>query len=122
MKHLRNYETFKINESVDLLGPIVAVGLIYGYDLVKGIVNKQKFLSAMEEVEDISSKIEKNPELEDMFDRLADMLEKAKDSEEPKSEEFISLSNEVDDKLKDYLTPEEYTRWSEFTKKYPKYF
>jgi hypothetical protein len=124
MKHIKEYKLFKTNESViaNTLGPVIILGLIYGYNTIKGIINKTKFLLATKEINDISTKVEANPELESLFDKLADIIDQPDFKYNPKSDEFIELSNKISEKMREMLSPEDYKRWEDFTKKYSLYF
>ena len=125
MKHIKKFELFKTNEGVgeviNNLAPVILLGLIYGYSKVKGLINKTKFLLATKEISDISTKVEANPELESLFDKLADIIEQPGFKDSTKSSEFINLSNEISEKMQVLLSPEDYKRWENFTKKYSLY-
>jgi hypothetical protein len=120
MKHIKDFDSFAINESFPFMevsySILLASGLIYGYNLVSELIDKAKFLYAKSKVNDITEKIERDHELERLFDKLADIISAPGFTKT--SPEFIKLSNEIWNKLLLKLTPDELYRWKKFTKKH----
>jgi hypothetical protein len=112
MKYIKKYNESFV-ESL-LSNFILTLGLIHGYNSVKSFINRKRFEIAQKGLEDIIQKIEMNSELEDLFDKLADLIEKKLLN----SNEYIELSIDIKNRLRQYLTNEEYNRWLNFTTKY----
>ena len=118
MKYIKSY-----NESVasiigDIVGPLLTMGLIYGFYNVKKYIDLNKFKTAQNKLSDVIAKVEMNSELEDMLDKVADMVE----NDLIETIEFKNLCKSIRSKMRQYLTKEEYDRWDEFTSKYMKAF
>ena len=108
MKYIKEYNRYNESFIADVLSNfILTLGLMYGYNSVKEFIKLKRFDMAQKNLSGIINKIESNTEIEELFDKLADLVEDGlKDSDE-----FKTLSNEIKNRLEEYLTTEEYNKW-----------